>query len=143
MQRRVFLKRACTACLLGTVAILSPGMVLTAAAKVKKAYKAVMTAANEVIIPVSLFAEQAMQIVSVKGWDYDMAVCKQEDGSYQVFLLKCTHMDNAVQATGSGFACSIHGSTYDQNGLVTKGPAEAPLEQYHATINEDNLIITP
>lgn len=129
--------------MLGMTGLFSPGLILTAAAKNKKTYKAVQTAGNEVFVPLSLFEESNIQIVSVKGWEYDMAVHKQDDGNFSVFLLRCTHMDNAVQLSSEGFVCSMHGSTYDKSGNVTKGPAEKPLEQYHAAIIEDHLVITP
>lgn len=143
MERRIFIRKACTACLLGMSGILAPGLLMPAAAKNRKAYKAVQTANNEVIIPVSLFADTNLQIVRVKGWDYDMAVHQKEDGSYEVFLLRCTHMDNEIHLTAEGFICTMHGSTFDKSGAVLKGPAEKPLEQYHASVQEENLIITP
>jgi Rieske Fe-S protein len=124
--------------------ILAPAAVLEAAAKGKsKIYKAELTDNNEVIIPAALFAEETLQIVRVKGWDYDMAVQKKEDASYTVLLMRCTHMDNELKQSGEGFSCSLHGSSYDMDGKVTKGPAEKPMEQYHAILKEDNIIITP
>lgn len=143
MERRNFIKNSCTVCLLGIAGLISPGFVTEASAKgSKKAYKAVCNLNNEVIIPLSLFAETNLQIVSVKDWDYDMAVHQKEDKSFAVFLLKCTHMDNELRLSQDGFVCSMHGSTYDKSGEVTKGPAEKPLEQYKGTISEDHLIIT-
>lgn len=142
MERRSFIQKSCGICLLGMAALLSPGLIIQASAKNKKAYKAVCNLNNEVVIPLSLFAENNLQVVSVKGWDYDMAVHQKEDKTFAVFLLKCTHMDNGLQLNQEGFVCSMHGSTYNKEGEVTKGPAEKPLEQYTATIHEDHLIIT-
>ena len=142
MERKKFIQKSCGVCLLGMAALLSPGLVFNSSAK-NKAYKAVCNLNNEVIIPLSLFADTNLQIVSVKGWDYDMAVHQKEDKTFAVFLLKCTHMDNAIRLSADGFTCSMHGSTYNKEGEVTKGPAEKPLEQYKANILEENLIITP
>jgi Rieske Fe-S protein len=72
-----------------------------------------------------------------------MAVHKKEDGTYGVFLLRCTHMDNEIHLSADGFVCNMHGSTFDKSGNVLKGPAEKPLEQYRAIPNEENLVITP
>jgi Rieske Fe-S protein len=108
----------------------------------QKAYKAIQNEQNEVLIPLALFATQKVQVVTVKGWDYDMAVMQKEDQSYAVFLLKCTHMDNPIHLSSEGFVCTMHGSTYNQSGEVTKGPAEKPLEQYLASIRADQIVIT-
>ena len=35
----------------------------------------------------------------------------------------------------------MHGSEFDANGNVKKGPAEKPLERYYTTIENNNLII--
>jgi Rieske Fe-S protein len=143
MERRKFIKQSCSLCLLGMAGLIMPGLLPVASAKGKKTYKAVCNANNEVVIPLSLFAESNIQVVSVKGWDYDMAVHQKEDKTFAVFLLKCTHMDNSIHLGPEGFVCSLHGSTYNKEGEVVKGPAEKPLEQYKGTVSEENLIITP
>ena len=125
------------------IAIVTPNLVANASAKKKKTYKAVCNLNNEIIIPLSLFNETTLQIVSVKGWDYDIAVHQKDDTTFDVFLLKCTHMDNQVQLSSEGFICTMHGSTFMKDGSVDKGPAEKPLEQYNAHILEEHLIITP
>lgn len=129
-------------CLLSMAGMLVPGLLNTATAKNNKVYKTSVTEQNEVVIPLSLFAENTLQLVRVKDWEYDMAVQKKEDGSFIALLLRCTHMDNQVHQSNEGYVCNLHGSTFDQLGNVTKGPAETPLTQYHANIKADNLIIT-
>ena len=42
----------------------------------------------------------------------------------------CTHLGCNVKRAGQGFACPCHGSRFDDNGLVTRGPAPAPLAWY-------------
>jgi Rieske Fe-S protein len=142
MERRVFVKKACGICLLGMAGMLTPGLMNTAIAKGNKIYKVKLTEQNEVIVPLSLFIENKLQIVRVKDWEYDMAIQKKEDGSFIALLLRCTHMDNQIHPSNEGYICSLHGSTFDQTGNVTKGPAEIALTQYHANIKEDHLIIT-
>jgi Rieske Fe-S protein len=144
MKRRVFIKKSCTACMLGMAALVMPTLVSSASAKEKKRkpYKTELTENNEIIIPISLFVDTKMQIVTVKGWDFDIAVIQKEDLSFNVFLLKCTHMDNALKSAPEGFTCSLHGSSYNLMGDVTQGPAEKSLEQYKAIQKEENIIIT-
>ncbi|WP_460352094.1 Rieske 2Fe-2S domain-containing protein [Actinoallomurus acanthiterrae] len=47
--------------------------------------------------------------------------------TFTAFNATCTHQGCPVSYVGSGFHCPCHGSTFDQNGRVTGGPAPAPL----------------
>lgn len=144
MKRSVFIQKTCTACLVGMTGILMPNWASNAYAadKKNKPYKTALTEDNEVVIPLSLFDNSKMQIVAVKTWDYDLAVIQNEDKSFSVFLLKCTHMDNALKVGPDGFSCSLHGSTFNKLGEATKGPAENPLEQYNAVVKDNQIVIT-
>ena len=42
----------------------------------------------------------------------------------------CTHLGCTVNAVETGFKCPCHGSTYDQDGRNTGGPAPLPLVYY-------------
>ncbi len=39
----------------------------------------------------------------------------------------CTHLGCTVEKKPEGFVCQCHGSRYDKDGQVTKGPAVEPL----------------
>ncbi len=45
----------------------------------------------------------------------------------------CTHLGCTVNPSDSGFDCPCHGSTYDDRGGVTGGPAPAPLAWFRVT----------
>lgn len=45
----------------------------------------------------------------------------------------CTHLGCVVNPVDTGFDCPCHGSTYDQSGTVTGGPAPAPLAWYQVS----------
>jgi cytochrome b6-f complex iron-sulfur subunit len=45
----------------------------------------------------------------------------------------CTHLGCTVNPVETGFDCPCHGSTYDEKGDVTGGPAPAPLSWYRVT----------
>jgi Rieske Fe-S protein len=64
-----------------------------------------------------------------------------QDGTYQALLLKCTHYDNQLMPTGKGYTCHVHGSNFNTNGKVTKGPAAEPLLQLKTTISATNILI--
>ncbi|HRI21636.1 MAG TPA: Rieske (2Fe-2S) protein, partial [Panacibacter sp.] len=96
----------------------------------------------KITMPLTLFDQSAIQFVRPKGWYYDIAVQKKADNTYSALLLQCTHQENQLTPLGNnGYTCSLHGSQFDMNGNVRKGPAEKHLEQYSTTIQNNNLII--
>lgn len=140
MERRKFLQSSCNFCLLGAAGMLLPALTGCAGAKYAVYKSPVLN--NTVEIPVALFTAQApVQFVRPNGWYYDIAVEKKEDNTYQALLLQCTHQENQLSVTGNGYSCSLHGSQFDKNGKVRKGPAEQSLEKYTTTVNNDKLII--
>jgi len=92
-------------------------------------------------VPVNLFSSSAVQIVRPAGWYYDIAVEKKENNTYKALLMQCTHQSNQLTVTGSGFTCSLHGSQFDKDGNVRKGPAEEALTHYKVYKQNDYLII--
>jgi Rieske Fe-S protein len=127
-------------CMLTAAGLLLPTVTSMAMGRAK-AYKATLNDLHQAEVPVALFEEATMQIVRIKGSFYDVALHKNEDGTYTAFLLKCTHMDNQLQLSSDGFRCTQHGSEYDKTGNVTKGPAETPLITYNTTLNNDIILI--
>ncbi len=58
------------------------------------------------------------------------------------FSRKCTHMGCVVGAFQNGVStCPCHGSQYDTNGKVIKGPAPNPLKTYTATVSGTTVTI--
>lgn len=103
-------------------------------------YKTAM-ANSKVSVPVSLFAQSDFQVVQPKDFFYNIGLRKEKDGTYTALLLRCTHADNQLVATGNGFKCNLHGSAFDQQGQVRQGPAERPLTKYQTEIISDQIII--
>lgn len=104
-------------------------------------YKTLMTE-NKISVPVSLFTQSDLHIVRTTNTEYDIALRKEKDATYTALLLRCTHADNQLTSTGNGFICSLHGSKFNSEGAVTKGPAEHSLKRYSTQIISDNIIIT-
>ncbi|HVM91259.1 MAG TPA: Rieske (2Fe-2S) protein [Terriglobales bacterium] len=46
----------------------------------------------------------------------------------------CTHLGCIVSVAETGFACPCHGSRYDQDGIVTGGPAPKALAWYQVAL---------
>jgi Rieske Fe-S protein len=138
MERRDFLRTSCNICLLGAAGIVLPQ--LTGCAPGYSVYKTEVVN-KRLQVPLSIFGKGPLQLVRPKGWYYDIAVTKKEDNTYQALLLQCTHQDNQLTANGNGYTCSLHGSRFDKNGNVIKGPAELALKQYKTFISNNDLII--
>ena len=118
MERREFLKTTCSACLLAGAGLIIGSLNSCSTAAV---YQTTLVQ-NKIVVPVSLFAETNLQIIRVKDAPYDIALRKETNGSYTALQLRCTHADNALNSTGNGFYCPLHGSKFNSEGLVTKGP---------------------
>ena len=138
MQRRNFLTKSCKACLLGAAGYIVPQ--LTGCAPSMPVYKTAVNN-NNINVPLTLFDKSTVQLIRPQGWYYDIAVRRKEDNTYSALLLQCTHQENQLTPTGNGYYCSLHGSTFDKDGNVKKGPAEQHLQEYTTTVGNNSLII--
>lgn len=138
MERREFLKTSCTFCVaVGAGAIITSLSSCGTSAAVFKT--AVME--NKIAVPASLFATGNVQLIRTKETEYDIALLKENETTYTALQMRCTHADNRLNSTGNGFTCNLHGSRFDNNGSVTKGPAQESLKKYKTEINSTNIII--
>ncbi len=139
MERRDFIKSSCNACLLVAAGWMLPAL----SGCGPGAYQVFNTEVKEdrINVPLDSFAKGPLLLVRPKGWYYSIAVRKKEDNSYTALLLKCTHQDNQLTAAADGFSCSLHGSAFNKDGRVVKGPAERALHTYPVTLDNNQLII--
>lgn len=56
----------------------------------------------------------------------NVAVFRDGEGVYAISTI-CTHLGCIVKASGTGFDCPCHGSGFEKDGTVRKGPAPKPL----------------
>jgi cytochrome b6-f complex iron-sulfur subunit len=66
--------------------------------------------------------------------DHRLFVFNEADGFYAISSV-CTHLGCNVKRGGPGFECPCHGSQYDQNGAVVKGPAPKSLAWYSLSLS--------
>ena len=141
VQRRKFIGSACKACLLAGAGFLLSD--LTACSPASKVMKLPIVE-NTVRVPVSSFATGSIQIVRPAGWFYDIAVRKSaNDGTdiYEALLLECTHQQNQLMVNGNSYRCTLHGSVFNLEGQVTKGPAEKSLKKFKTIVDQSELVI--
>ncbi len=58
-----------------------------------------------------------------------IALLREGEQIYALNLV-CTHLGCTVTVSGSGLSCPCHGSRFDRQGRVLKGPADRPLGRF-------------
>lgn len=53
----------------------------------------------------------------------------------------CTHLGCTVEIEESRLVCPCHGSNYDREGRVLRGPAEHPLARYPVELTADDVLV--
>jgi len=139
MNRQEFIKGSCGVCI-----ALSSGFLLSAVLGSCKTMLGVVktTSKDDVVtIPVKEFEQTDYKLVRVKNYDYDLAVQKNTDGTYTTLVLKCSHAGQPLTRTGKNYFCALHGSQFDHEGHVTRGPAENDMMRLTTQIIKDQLSI--
>lgn len=142
MKRAEFLKLSCTGCLLGSAGLITATSLLSSCSPKASSslYKTAVTD-KKLIVPITQLALKKLTIVRGTGMEYDVAVHQTKDGIYEALLLQCTHFNNPLIVNGASFSCTMHGSEFDENGIVKKGPASRPLSKLSCAVVGNNLII--
>lgn len=139
-QRRDFIRQTCRLCAatVGLAAVLpaisscAPLQMVTAEVK----------AGGIIEVPLSSFApDNPLVLVRNASLEYEIALVRYSDQSYKAFEMKCTHRDNPLVATKSGFFCNLHGSSFDMNGKVVKSPATDNLKEYNLQVSNPLILI--
>lgn len=55
------------------------------------------------------------------------AALRHDSKGYTAISMKCTHLGCTVEKPGDTFQCPCHGSRFDENGKLTRGPATRDL----------------
>jgi cytochrome b6-f complex iron-sulfur subunit len=73
----------------------------------------------------------------------NVVVGRDENGVYAMSAV-CTHagclLGDTTRTIAAGLSCPCHGSTFDGDGNVTRGPAGVSLQHYQVTIATDGSI---
>jgi Rieske Fe-S protein len=70
-------------------------------------------------------------------------VLHPDEKNYKAFENKCTHWGGQVSyRPKDGFMqCALHGSRFDIEGRVVKGPAKKPLTELRTSLDKDQLTV--
>jgi len=73
----------------------------------------------------------------------DEAIIVSKGSSLRVFRPACTHLGCTIRtASGGELVCPCHGSRFNLNGTVVKGPATKPLKELPFELNQKDRTIT-
>lgn len=96
-------------------------------------------------LPLAQYPELAQQNgalrVRVPGDDTPIYVLASGSQQFTALSPVCTHLGCTVDIQGSVLVCPCHGSTYNREGAVVRGPAERPLRRYRATVGSDQVLV--
>ncbi|MBT4610498.1 MAG: Rieske (2Fe-2S) protein [Gemmatimonadetes bacterium] len=125
-DRRGFLKSAAAT---GAAAMLSGSLLSACATAIS--YRGDLSN-GRVRIPaqqLSLIADQPGLLVDAPGLPEKIWLIRAED-EWLAIGAQCTHLKCQVRPRGGFISCNCHGSTFQIDGRVIRGPASKPLRRY-------------
>ena len=73
----------------------------------------------------------------------DVVVTQPAAGEFKAFSSSCTHKGCAVNKVADGtIDCPCHGSKFNLDGSVAKGPAAKPLEAKPIAVEGDSIVLS-
>ncbi len=144
MDRKEFIKTCGLACLGGGVM----GLMLQSCSTPSMVSGSL--SGENMMVPVKAFEEVEKNEIQYRKYilvqhpqlRYPIYVFRFAENKYTAVLLQCTHQGNEVSVNGDRLHCSSHGSEFDQQGMVKKGPATEPLRRFDVTIENQQLAIS-
>jgi len=144
MERKEFIKTCGLACLGGGAMSLllqscsTPAMVSGS------------LAGENIMVPLNAFEELKKNEINYRKYilvqhpqlRFPICVFRFSQDSYTAILLQCTHQGNELSVNGDRLHCSSHGSEFDQQGMVKRGPAKEPLRTFDVAIENQQLAIS-
>ena len=72
----------------------------------------------------------------------DVVLTQPTKGDFKAFSTTCTHSGCKVNAIADGtIDCPCHGSKFNLDGTVAKGPAKKPLETETIAVQGDSIVL--
>ena len=72
----------------------------------------------------------------------DVVVTQPAAGDFKAFSSTCTHKGCTVNKIADGtIDCPCHGSKFNLDGTVAKGPATKPLEAKNISVEGDSIVL--
>jgi Rieske Fe-S protein len=103
---------------------------------------------NEIVIALAsspIENKNTRALVKYNNGNGAILVEHNSDDTFRALSGICTHQSCVVSdydGSNSVFVCPCHGSQFDLNGNVKKGPASTKLSSYNTRLESNSLIIT-
>ena len=85
------------------------------------------------------FLDSKAIVVQVPELEYPIFIVQNVGDNYHALSVRCTHQGCHVRPKGEALACPCHGSTYDLEGNVIRGPAKAPLKRFDVMVTANGI----
>jgi Rieske Fe-S protein len=79
--------------------------------------------------------------VIAKGAEDPIYVLALGDRQYAALSPICTHLGCTVDIEEGRLVCPCHGSNYDREGRVIRGPAQRSLDRYRTQLTSDDVLV--
>lgn len=138
-SRREFLSTTCKVC---GVAFIGAGLLTTASScgSSKGATTGKEENKDEFKVDLSKLT-QTHTVVYPSQLSFPVLLVKKGGDMYEALAMKCTHKGAKLADTGTLLHCGWHGSDFDYNGNVIKGPASTPLQKYATSVVNNQLVV--
>ncbi|HIC49423.1 MAG TPA: ubiquinol-cytochrome c reductase iron-sulfur subunit [Dehalococcoidia bacterium] len=80
-------------------------------------------------------------IVTAPGLPYPLVLIQVDVETFRAVSAKCTHLGCHVRPSKNFLVCPCHGSTYNLEGEVVRGPAQRALTIYPVEVKGDEIRI--
>ncbi len=80
-------------------------------------------------------------LVDVPGHDLPIYLYRHDDEVFTAVSTRCMHRGCPVEPVAGHLVCPCHGSEYDNDGRVLKGPTRLPLERFPTRVEGDVVVI--
>ena len=137
MNRRDFVK---------SLPVVPAGLLLGASALTLSAcggmpYLAPRGSGNRLVVSAARVPEAGV-LLQRPGMEHPVFVHATEQGGYTALLVRCTHRGCQPDPVGDRFVCPCHGSEFDLEGAVLRGPAERSLLRFRVAREGEDLVVT-
>lgn len=125
MNRRDFILDACRAC--AALAMLPATAALEGCAS---SAKGMAVSNGRLEVPVETLGREGRAVVKAAGLAHPLLLVRRADGSCAALELNCPHKNGPLKEKQGRLVCAWHGSTFDLEGRLLKGPSTIGLKTY-------------
>ncbi len=107
---------------------------LTGCGQAGRAQESPPPAADQVLSPAADVGVGAAKIVD------GTLITQPTAGVFKGFVARCTHAGCALAVKDGGIECPCHGSKFELDGSVARGPATKPLEARPVMVRDGEIV---